>query len=222
MARVEYQQSLDALEASLQEQGSVVLRALRGAIDAMQTQDVELCDEVIMYDDEIDMRYHRIEKSIEEILAQQSPVATDLRLVLAVLHSSIHLERIGDQSVTVAKLTKLTADLEPRHDLVAGLREMGERAEEMVRVSLDAFRERDTEKARGLVDLDELIDRTNRRVADHVLSMAQSPTQQEWGMRMVVVARCIERVGDNAVDIGEQVEFLVTGEFHEFTDASHP
>ena len=95
-----------------------MLRALRGAIDAMQTQDVELCDEVIMYDDEIDMRYHRIEKSIEEILAQQSPVATDLRLVLAVLHSSIHLERVGDQSVTVAKLTKLTADLEPRHDLV--------------------------------------------------------------------------------------------------------
>jgi phosphate transport system protein len=221
VARVEYQQSLDALEASLQEQGAVVLRALRGAIDAMQTQDVELCDEVIMFDDEIDTRYHRIEKSIEEILAQQSPVATDLRLVLAVLHSSIHLERIGDQSVTVAKLTKLTADLETRHDLIGGLRDMGARAEEMVRISLDAFTERDVEKARALVDLDELIDRTNRQVADHVLALAQSPAQQEWGMRMIVVSRCIERVGDNAVDIGEQVEFLVTGEFHEFSDASH-
>ena len=102
MARVEFQSRLDALEASLQEQGQVVLRAVRGAVNAMQTQDVELCDEVIAFDDEIDIRYHRLEKSVEEILAQQSPVATDLRLVLAVLHNSIHLERIGDQSVTIA------------------------------------------------------------------------------------------------------------------------
>ena len=98
---------------------------------------------------------------------------------------------------------------------------MGDRAEEMVRISLDAFAERDVEKARELVDLDELIDRTNRRVTDHVLEPGAEPGQQEWGMRMIVVSRCLERVGDNAVDIGEQVEFLVTGEFHEFTDASH-
>jgi phosphate transport system protein len=221
MARVEYQQSLDALEASLQEQGEVALRAVRGAVNALQSQDVELCDEVIAFDDEIDLRYHRIEKSIEELLAQEAPVATDLRLVLAILHSSIHLERIGDQSVTVAKLTKLSAGLETRHDLVEGLRDMGERAEEMVKVSLDSFAARDVTRARSLVELDELIDRTNRRVVDKVLEMADTPGQQEWGMRMVVVARCIERIGDNAVDIGEQTAFVVTGEFEEFTDASH-
>jgi phosphate transport system protein len=221
MARVEFQHSLDALEASLQEQGEVVLRAVRGAINAMQTQDIELCDEVIAFDDEIDVRYHRIERSVEELLAQQSPVATDLRLVLAVLHDSIHLERIGDQSVTIAKLTKLSADLETRHDLVEGLSEMGDRAEEMVRLALDSFGRRDVEVAHTLVDLDELIDRTNRQVVDQVLQMAAAPGQQEWGMRMIVVARCIERIGDNAVDIGEQTSFLVTGEFTEFTDASH-
>ena len=131
-----------------------------------QAQDVELCDEVIAFDDEIDVRYHRIERSIEEILAQQAPVATDLRLVLAVLHNSIHLERIGDQSVTVAKLTKLSADLETPHDLIEGLGEMGDRAEHMVRVALDSFAARDVERAQELVDLDELIDRTNRRVVD--------------------------------------------------------
>jgi phosphate transport system protein len=221
MARVEYQASLDALEASLQEQGEVVIRAVRGAINAMQAQDVELCDEVIAFDDEIDVRYHRIEKSIEEILAQQAPVATDLRLVLAVLHNSIHLERIGDQSVTIAKLTKLSADLETRHDLVEGLVEMGDRAEHMVRAALDSFARRDVDEAHSLVELDELIDRTNRRVVDHVLQMAAEPGQQEWGMRMIVVARCIERIGDNAVDLGEQTAFVVTGEFSEFSDASH-
>ncbi len=221
MARVEFQASLDGLEASLQEQGAVVLRALRGAVNVLYSQDTELCDEVVAFDDEIDSRYHRIEKSVEELLAQQSPVATDLRLVLAILHASIHLERIGDQCVTIAKLTKLASELEPRHDLVEGLTEMGERADEMLRVALDSFSARDVTRARELVELDELIDRTNRRVSDQVLSMASTPGTQEWGMRMIVVSRCIERIGDNAVDIGEQTAFVVTGEFHEFSDASH-
>ncbi len=219
--RLEYQQSLDSIEASLQEQGALVLRAVRGAMNALEAQDVELCDEVIAFDDEIDDRYHRMEKSIEELLALQSPVAADLRLVLAVLHNSIHLERIGDHAVTIAKLTKLTAGFEPRNDLAEGLREMGDRAEEMVRAALNAFAARDVARARSLVELDELIDRTNRRVVGKVLSMAASPEQQEWGMRMIIVARSLERIGDKAVDIGEQTEFVATGEFHEFSDASH-
>jgi phosphate transport system protein len=219
--RLDFQQCLDALEASLQEQGSVVLRAIRGAVNALATQDVELCDEVIAFDDEIDSRYHRIERMVEETLALQAPVATDLRLVLAILHDSIHLERIGDQCVTVAKLTKLASGLEVRHELAEGLQEMGDRAEEMVRVALDSFARRDVERARALVELDELIDRTNRRVVGQVLALANRPEQQEWGMRMIVVSRCLERIGDNAVDIGEQTAFVVTGEFHEFSDASH-
>ena len=219
MARVEFQSRLDMLEASLQEQGDVVLRSVRGAMDALARRDIELCDEVIRFDDEIDARYHRLEKSVEEVLAQQSPVATDLRLVLAVLHDSMHLERIGDQAVTVAKLTTLAHGLDPQRDLAEGLQEMGDRAEEMVRDALDSFAERDVERARSLVDLDELIDRANRRVVYQVLD-ATTQENREWGMRMIVVARCIERIGDNAVDIGEQTAFVVTGEFHKFSDAS--
>jgi phosphate transport system protein len=221
MARVEYQQSLDALEADLQELGAVVLRALRGALNALAAQDVELSDEVIAFDDEIDLRYHQIERSVAELLAQQGPVASDLRLVLAILHDSMHLERIGDQGVTIAKLTKLASHLQPGEELVEGLAEMGDRAEEMVRVALDSFARRDLERAHSLAELDELIDRTNRRVTAKVLAMAETPGTQEWGLRMIVVSRCIERIGDNAVDIGEQTAFLVTGEFREFTDASH-
>ena len=219
--RVEFQHRLLTLEAALQQQGELCLRAVRGAVTALESQDAELCDEVIAFDDEIDNRYRRIERLVEETLALETPVAGDLRLVLAVLHAAIHLERIGDQAVTIAKLTKLTADLETQHDLVEGLREMGERCEEMVRIALDAFAERDLERARSLVDLDELVDRTNRRVTDKVLEMAASPGLQEWGMRMIVVARCLERIGDNAVDIGEQTAFLVTGEFHDLGEASH-
>ncbi len=219
--RTEFHQELDELEAALQEEGSLVVRAIRGATNALEHQDVELCDEVIAFDDEIDQRYHDIEKKIELILARQTPVASELRLVLAILHVNIHLERMGDQCVTIAKLTKLSAQLQQSPRLAEGLEEMGARAEEMTRVALDSFAARDAERARTLSELDDLIDRTNRRVIEQVMAIHGDPSAQEWGMRMIVVSRCLERIGDNAVDMGEQTNYLVTGEFHEFTDASH-
>ena len=85
--RVEFQHELDALEAGFQEAGEIVLRVIRGVIDALRTQDVELCDEVIAFDDEVDARYLALEKQIELVLARQTPVAGDLRLVIALLHS---------------------------------------------------------------------------------------------------------------------------------------
>ena len=95
--RVELQAELDALEAGFQEAGEIVVRSIRGVIDALRTQDVELCDEVIAFDDEVDERYRSIEKQVELVLARQTPVASDLRLVLAILHSALHVERMGDQ-----------------------------------------------------------------------------------------------------------------------------
>jgi phosphate transport system protein len=219
--RTEFHQELDELEAALQEEGSLVVRAIRGAINALEQQDVELADEVIAFDNDIDRHYHDIEKKIEMVLARQTPVASELRLVLAILHINIHLERMGDQCVTVAKLTKLSARLHQERRMVEGLEEMGARAEEMTRVALDAFSARDVERARSLTELDDLIDRTNRRVVEQVMMLKDDPSAQEWGMRMIVVSRCLERIGDNAVDIGEQTHYLVTGEFREFTDASH-
>ena len=220
--RTGFQHELDQLEADLQEEGEIVLRSLRGALNALESQDVELADEVIAFDDEVDDRYHGLEKRIEQLLARQTPVATDLRLVLAVLHSNMHLERIGDQCVTIAKLTKLTSHLETKRSLIEGFEEMGWRAEEMLRVAMEGFANRDVVAARSLSDLDELIDRGNRSITKQVLALAGEPGLQEWGMRMIVVSRCLERIGDNAVDIGEQTEYLVTGDFQEFTDASHP
>ena len=219
--RVTLQQEMDTLQASLLEEGDLVLRAVRGSINALRENDPELADEVISFDDDVDARYLALEQSIESLLARQTPVAVDLRFVLAVLHSNLHLERMADLCVTISKLTKLAHGLPPDETLIEGFDEMASRAEEMIRVALDSFVDRDVDGAESLVELDELIDRTNRRVSDQVLKMASTPGTQEWGMRMIVVSRCIERIGDNAVDIGEQTAFLVTGEFHEFTDASH-
>jgi phosphate transport system protein len=220
--RITLQEELDQLEATLQEEGELVLRALRGALRALAARDAELADEVIAFDDEVDERYFAIAEGIQSLLARQTPVAVDLRLVLAVLHNNLHLERMADYCVTIAKLTKLVLEVEPERTLVEGFNDMGHRAEEMIRVALDSFAERDVARAESLVELDEVIDEGNRRVVQHVLSLGSDPARREWGLRMIVVSRCLERIGDHAVDIGEQTAYLVTGEFREFTDASHP
>jgi len=221
--RVTFQEELAQLEASLQEEGDLVLRALRSALNALARGDSELADEVVAFDDEIDRRYFRIEEGVQSLLARQTPVAIDLRLVLAVLRVNLHLERMADYCVTVAKLTKLMGDLDVADEaILRSIEDMGQRAEQMIRVALDAFANRDVDKAESLTELDELIDRANRRASEDLLSLGDSPDEREYGLRMLVVSRCVERIGDHAVDIGEQVAYLVTGEFREFTDASHP
>ena len=219
--RISLQQELDQLEAALQEEGELVLRALRGCLGALVRQDVELADEVIAFDDEVDDSYLAIEEGIQSLLARQTPVAIDLRTVLAVLHVNLHLERMADYCVTVAKLTKLVAGAPPDPTIVTAFEEMGARAEEMTRVALDSFAERDASRAESLVELDELIDRANRRAVQQVIALGGDEERREWGLRMLLVSRCLERIGDHAVDIGEQTSFLVSGEFREFTDASH-
>jgi phosphate transport system protein len=106
--------------------------------------------------------------------------------------------------------------------ILESLNDMGQRAEQMIRVALDAFADRDAGKAMSLNDLDDLIDRANRQAVDDVLSLGNSVEEREYGLRMLVISRCVERIGDHAVDIGEQVAYLVTGELRELTDASHP
>jgi phosphate transport system protein len=215
-------EALDRLEAQLQEEGQRVISALHGAVRALQERDTELADEVIAFDDEVDTSFLRIEGGIQSLLALQTPVARDLRLLLAMLHINLLLERSADGCVTVAKLTQLVAEADPDPALVDVLTEMGERAEEMLRVALDSFAQRDLAGAESLVELDELIDRANRRFVERLVDVMAEPELREWGLRMVVVARTIERIGDRAVDIGEQTAYLLTAQFREFTDASHP
>jgi phosphate transport system protein len=221
--RVSFHHELEQLEASIQEEGALVLRVLRSALNALARADDELADEVIRFDDEVDKRYLAIEEGVQSLLARQTPVASDLRLVLAVLRVNLHLERMADYCVTVAKLTKLMGGLDVSDEsILSSLEDMGQRCEQMIRVALDAFADRDLEKAKSLNDLDELIDRANRRAIEDVLSLGDSAQEREYGLRMLVISRCVERIGDHAVDIGEQVAFLVTGDFRELTDASHP
>ena len=219
--RVTFHEQLDLVAANLQEEGELVLRGLRGSLAALERQDVELADEVIAFDDQIDDRYLSIEQGIETLLALQAPVASDLRRIIAMLHSNLHLERIGDYCVTIAKMVKLTQGLEGDPAMLAAFGEMGTRAEEMIRVAMRALATLDASSAESLMLMDELIDRVNRRAVEHVLDLGPDPAKREWGLRMLIISRCLERIGDHAVDVGEQVAYIVTGEHREFTDASH-
>src|SRR3954463_1806915 len=145
--RASFSEELAQLEASLQEEGDLVLRALRSALNALARGDEELAGEVILLDDQVDARYMQIEEGVQSLLARQTPVAADLRLVLAVLRVNLHLERMADYCVTVAKLTKLMGDLNVSESSISGsIEDMGRRAEQMIRVALDSFAQRDAEQ----------------------------------------------------------------------------
>jgi phosphate transport system protein len=220
--RSEFQRELDHLESLLQSESDLVMRSLRAVLAALTEADGNLAAEVIRFDDEVDAAYLEIEQGIQNLLARQTPVASDLRLVLAILHVNHHLERMADYCVTIAKLVRLTESLPQVQALVDAFAEMGSRTEEMIRVAVDSFATRDVARAESLVELDELIDRANRHAVEQVFAIADDLDARRWGLRMLIVSRCLERIGDHAVDIGEQTAYLVTGEFREYTDASRP
>ncbi len=222
-ARSHFQEELAKLEVQALGGLDMVVEALDRALETVQQQDIELASMVIADDDRIDGRYLEVHQGVLSLLARQAPVAGDLRLVAAVLHIMKNIERMGDQCVNMAKLVPL-AGHEPPSDarLLADIQQMGEQARQQVVQCKQAFERRDVNLAQDLVRQDDQIDRLNRDVFHLALEIGDDPDTREWAMHMTLVARCIERIGDNAVDIGEQTVFVVTGLFREFEDASHP
>jgi phosphate transport system protein len=220
--RRRFHEELDALEGEVQQTGTQAQLLLEKALQALTRRDLAICEAVIRGDDEVDRLYLDVERRILHLFALQTPVASDLRLLTALLHINLHLERIADQAVNLAKITKLAHGLPPNPTVLQHLEEMGALALGIVGAAMAALARRDLELARSLPELDDPLDRLNRGMLGQVLEVSDDQQMLEWGIRMYVVSRQLERIGDNAVDIGEQVAFLVTGEFREFTDASHP
>jgi phosphate transport system protein len=221
--RTHFQEELAGLEEQALGGLDMVVTALDRALETVQHQDVELAGMVISDDDRIDGRYLEVHQGVLSLLALQAPVAGDLRLVAAVLHIIKNMERMGDQCVNIAKLVPLAGHHPPADERVLShLQRMGEQARQQVIQCKQAFVRRDVALAQDLVRQDDEIDRLNREVFHLALEIGDDPDSREWAMHMMLVARCIERIGDNAVDIGEQTAFIVTGLFREFEDASHP
>ncbi len=222
MVRVGFHEELETAEQRLLSEGYLVKRQLERVLDAVTRRDAEIASVVIAEDDKVDDLYLETGSRILSLLALQAPVASDLRLVSAVLHSNIHIERMGDLCVNIAKFVRNELPYPIDSPMVTRLTEMGGRAAEMLELVLSAFAQRSADLAEQLPERDNTIDRLNRGMLGELKRHAGDEHSFEWATNLILVARYLERFGDHCVDIGEQISFLVTGVFREFTDASHP
>jgi phosphate transport system protein len=221
--RQQFRQTLKELEEQTLGGLDLVIGQLDRALESISYQDVELAGMVVADDDRIDGRYLEVHQAILSLLARQAPVAGDLRIVAALLHVLRCIERMGDQCVNIAKLVPLSGHEAPKDkDILDAIERMGHLARSQVSEAKQAFASRDADIARDLLRQDSEINRLNRQIFRRAVEVGDNIELREWAMFMVLVARCLERIGDNTVDIAEQVVFVVTGLFREFADASHP
>jgi phosphate transport system protein len=219
--RLRFQDELRQLEDQAIGALDLVITALDRTLEALEHQDIELASIVVADDDRLDGRYLEVHQGILSLLALQAPVAGDLRVVAALLHVIRSAERMGDQCVNIAKLLPLAGYEAPvDEEMRAKIMKMGTLARSEVAQAKQAFSLRDVELAQDLVRQDETINRLNRECFQRAVETGGDIDSREWAMTMMLVARALERIGDNAVDIGEQTAFVVTGLFREFSDAS--
>ncbi len=219
--RRRFHDELGELEANILAMGELAEHAVDEAVEALIKNDPMQAEAVIAADDQIDELYMSIEGRTLQLLALQTPVAVDLRLLSVILHVNLHLERIGDMGVNIAKTYLSVRDYPRSQMILEHIQEMGDVLRPMIRTALEAFRSRDLNLCLRLPEMDDPVDRLNLGMYREVAALAGDEAQLNWGLRMLLVARQLERVGDHSVDIAEQVGFLLTGEFREFTDASH-
>src|ERR1700749_4733112 len=218
-----FREALKDLERQTLGGMDLVLQQLDRALEAVSYQDIELAGMVVADDDRIDGRYLEVHQGILSLLARQAPVAGDLRIVAALLHVIRCVERMGDQCVNIAKLVPLSGYEAPKDkDILDAIERRGRLARSQVSQAKQAFAGRNVELAQDLVRQDMEINRLNREIFRRAVEVGDNLDLREWAMFMILVARCLERGGDNTVDIAEQTVFVVTGLFREFADASSP
>jgi phosphate transport system protein len=214
-ARPRFHQDLAALEQQMCDMAERSRQALERSVRALAESDTALAASVIEGDADLDRRYQDIEARAIDLMGRQQPVASDLRLLVALIHVALHLERIGDAAVDLAETTQSVASLPPMPEILSSLQEMGQAAAAMTAMAVDAFSGRDRQLCERLPGLDDRIDELDREMAGRVLAHAPDPERLEWVLRVLPVSRALERAADHAVDIAEQAWFLMTGELRE-------
>ena len=211
--RREYREGMSGLEDRILSMGARVVEMLSESMEALGNHDEERAAAVIRADDVLDELYEDVHETILTLIALQAPVATQLRLLSAFIHCNIHLERMGDLCVNVAKIVSWVDPGAEDASLMAQVQEMAQHARRIIDRALEALARRDLDIVAELPGLDDPIDKLNRGLFKRLVHLAiDDESRLDWAMRMVLVSRYLERMGDHAVDIGEQVHFIVTGE----------
>lgn len=209
--RNHFDEQLDLLNNHLLEMGALIERAIENATQALVRQDVEAAKAAMAADSEIDHKEREIEALCLKLLLQQQPVARDLRLISAALKMITDMERIGDQAADISGIVLYLAG-QPYIKELVHLPQMGRRAIDMVRGSLDAYVRKDMELAREIMNMDdaidELFDVIKNELISHIRADAASGSQ---AIDLLMIAKYYERIGDHAQNIAEWVEYALTG-----------
>jgi phosphate transport system protein len=215
-ARRRFQDQLLELERSTLGGLDMALGQVERTLLALRNCDLRLAQFIVADDDRIDGRFLEVHQGVLSLLALQAPVAGDLRLCAAVLHVINDIERVGDQCVNVAKLLPLPAYTpSPTDGLLERVLRLGGLARDELAQARHAFAERDVELAESLAAQDVLVNRLGREIFREAVRVGADVELREWAMTMTLAARALERVGDNAVDIGDQAIFVVTGHYRD-------
>lgn len=210
--RENFRQELKDLKAEVLLIGRRVVEQTSAAVRALVESDLSIAEQVIAADDELDRRTLAIEEHALEVMATQFPVARDLRLLHSLTYIALHLERMGDLAVNVAKAARRTADRHGPQTLYDLIQAQGNLVHRVLEACLEALERNDIELARKLPELDEPIDHLFKQFFRE-LARLQDEEDIEWASSMVLAARYLERIADNAVDIGERTHYLLTGSF---------
>lgn len=216
MARKTFHEELKDLQQDVLVMGDKVDSAVKKSLEALLKPDRELAEEVILEDDAIDEMNMSIEERSLNMLARQAPVAKDLRLISSILKIVIHLERMGDYAFNVAKISRrLQPDAEVP-DIKAILKDMGDKTVEIVSASITVIKDRDIKLAHELPQTDAAIDESFKKLIRELgVHVGGEEAEADWATSMLLASRNIERLADHAVDICEQVIYLVTGQMEE-------
>jgi phosphate transport system protein len=182
------------------------------AVESVVTGNVALADEVIKADHAIDDENFQIHQDWTTLMARYQPMGPDLRRMAVLLHLNITFERMGDQCVNIAKITKLNAGLPSSERICDLITEMGDLVRPMIRTAIEAFVRKDLDEARLLPAMDEPVDRINANMYREAVEVSDDKGLLEWATKMILVSRALERVGDQSVDFAEQTAYLITGD----------
>ncbi len=216
--RHQFREDLKELERQTLGAIDLVIAQLDRALKSVSNHDIELAELVIAAEESSDGRYLEVHQGLVLLLARQAPVAGDLRIVAALLHMIRCIERMGAQCANIAKLVPLSGDRAPKDEqLLEAIERMGRLAREEVTQAKEAFVKRNAALAADLVAKDAGIARLNREIFNRAVEIGNDIDVREWAMLMILVARALERIADNAVAIAEQTVFVVSGLFREFS-----
>ncbi|MDP3104147.1 MAG: phosphate signaling complex protein PhoU [Candidatus Methanoperedens sp.] len=212
MVREAYHRDLHSLKEEVLEMGKLVGVAIEDAVLSLKNRDVELAQKAIDMDDEIDAMHNKIEEDCMRLLALQQPMARDLRFILSVLKMSIDLERMGDNALEIAVITKITASVTPVKPLI-DIPRMSEICQHMLADTMKAFENKDVELAKATAKRDDEVDSLFDQIRRELISyMIEDPKKITGAQHLTFVARYLERIGDHITNLCENVVFMTTGE----------